>query len=230
VSSAEAGAANGARISARPAEVHIAPSRTGVHPLGLRPKRDALVFVPSAYDGQRPTPLVVVLHGAGGSADGAVPILREWAEQRGVILLAPSSIGSTWDALLDEFGPDVKSMDDALRRLFASYWIDPRRAAIGGFSDGASYALSLGVINGDLFTHILAFSPGYIDWGTRHGRPEIFISHGTDDRVLPIDRCSRRIVPALTRAGYAVNYREFNGPHTVPASVAVEAMSWFLAH
>ncbi len=31
-----------------------------------------------------------------------------------------------------------------------------------GFSDGASYALSLGVPNGDLFTHIVAFSPGFM--------------------------------------------------------------------
>ena len=31
-----------------------------------------------------------------------------------------------------------------------------------GFSDGASYALSLGAANGDLFTHIAAFSPGFM--------------------------------------------------------------------
>jgi phospholipase/carboxylesterase len=45
--------------------------------------------------------------------------------------------------------------------------------------------------------------------------------------VLPIDRCSRRIVPQLERARYEIRYREFDGPHTVPESVAREALEWF---
>ena len=59
------------------------------------------------------------------------------------------------------------------------------------------------------------------------GRPEIFISHGVADRVLPIDMCSRRIVPQLKRAGYAVDYREFAGGHVVPAELAVAAFDRF---
>jgi predicted esterase len=35
--------------------------------------------------------------------------------------------------------------------------------AVSGFSDGASYALSIGPANGDLFTHVMAFSPGFAD-------------------------------------------------------------------
>ncbi|MGZ4788523.1 MAG: hypothetical protein ACXVZX_08375 [Terriglobales bacterium] len=40
--------------------------------------------------------------------------------------------------------------------------MDPARIAIGGFSDGASYALTIGITNGRLFTHIVAFSPGFM--------------------------------------------------------------------
>jgi phospholipase/carboxylesterase len=46
--------------------------------------------------------------------------------------------------------------------------------------------------------------------------------------VLPIEACSRKIVPLAKRAGYRVWYREFNGPHTVPREIADEAMDWFL--
>jgi phospholipase/carboxylesterase len=113
-----------------------------------------------------------------------------------------------------------------LEETFRRCTIDPERLAIGGFSDGASYALSLGVANGDLFTHILAFSPGFISFSQRQGEPRIFISHGTEDPVLPIQRCSRRILPILQKAGYAVAYHEFNGGHTVPLSVVQEALSW----
>jgi predicted esterase len=99
--------------------------------------------------------------------------------------------------------------------------------AVAGFSDGASYALSLGVANGDLFTHIIAFSPGFLAPASRNGQPRIFVSHGVKDGVLPIDSCSRKIVPRLKHAGYEVRYREFDGPHTVPPEVAREALDWF---
>jgi phospholipase/carboxylesterase len=107
--------------------------------------------------------------------------------------------------------------------------VDARRVAAGGFSDGASYALSLGLTNGDLFTHVMAFSPGFMAPADHVGEPDCYVSHGTRDQVLPIDRCSRRIVPALERAGYEVRYREFDGPHTVPNDIAREAVGWFTA-
>jgi phospholipase/carboxylesterase len=56
--------------------------------------------------------------------------------------------------------------------------------------------------------------------------PAIYISHGTNDEVLPIDACSRRLAPALRRAGYEVRYREFRGGHTVPPKIAREAVEW----
>ncbi len=57
--------------------------------------------------------------------------------------------------------------------------------------------------------------------------PRFFVSPGTSDRVLPIVRCSRRIVPQLERAGYEVIYREFDGGHTVRPEVAPEAAGRF---
>lgn len=51
---------------------------------------------------------------------------------------------------------------------------------------------------------------------------------GVEDRVLPIDRCSRPLVRRLKGAGYAVDYREFDGPHTVPAEIAKGAFAWLL--
>ena len=58
-------------------------------------------------------------------------------------------------------------------------------------------ALSLGMGNGDLVSHVAAFSPGFAAPDAQVGRPGVFITHGVDDRVLPIDRCSRRLVPRL---------------------------------
>ena len=88
--------------------------------------------------------------------------------------------------------------------------------------------MSLGVINGELFDHILAFSPGFMAPTQTEDTPRIFISHGVHDEVLPIAPCSRRIVPALEKAGYDVEYREFDGGHVVPPDMLDRAVSRFL--
>jgi predicted esterase len=151
----------------------------------------------------------------------------------GLILLALASRGPTWDVIVGRgrYGLDVAAIDRALECTFSRYAVDPARIAVGGYSDGASYALSLGITNGDLFTHVLAFSPGFMVPAGRRGRgaPRIFVSHGTHDGWLPIDRCSRRIVPQLEHAGYEVRYREFEGGHVVPPEIGREATDWFTA-
>ena len=114
-----------------------------------------------------------------------------------------------------------------LAEVFQRLPVDLTRLAVGGFSDGASYAISLGLTNGDLFSHVLAFSPGFAAPARRRGRPRLFISHGTRDRVLPIDACSRRLVPELRQAGYQVRYREFQGGHAIPAAITRDAVAWF---
>jgi predicted esterase len=60
------------------------------------------------------------------------------------------------------------------------------------------------------------------------GQPRIFITHGVDDQVLPIERTSRRLQPRLREAGYDVVYEEFPGGHAVPVDHAQRALDWFI--
>lgn len=214
-------------LLARPRQVDTT-SPAGEQRLNLDAGRDGLIYVPPGYRRDRPAPLAVMLHGAGGNARQGLSLLRDFADSSDLILLAPESRGQTWDVIATNYGPDVTFIDRALEQTFDRYWIDARRVGFGGFSDGASYALSLGIINGDLSTHVMAFSPGFMAPTRRQGSPRLFISHGTRDRVLPIDGCSRRIVPQVRKAGYDVRYREFDGPHTIPAEISREAVDWFL--
>jgi phospholipase/carboxylesterase len=170
-------------------------------------------------------PLIVMLHGAGNRASRFLPRFESEADAAGIALLVPDARSSTWDAIRGQFGPDVAFLDRALERVFSRVAIDAQRIAIGGFSDGATYAISLGLINGDLFRRIVAFSPGFFVPGTPAGKPRCFISHGVNDDILPIDRCSRRIVSALRGRGYEVDFREFNGGHEVPAAILSEAFA-----
>jgi phospholipase/carboxylesterase len=224
-------AARRGRILARPGLLEGATQDTGVppglHPLDLDSARDGLCYVPAGYRAATPAPLVLLLHGAGGHARNGLAPLQPLADAAGLILLAPDSRRATWDVIQGGYGPDIAFIDAALAAIFARYAVDPVHLGIGGFSDGASYALSVGLTNGDLFSHILAFSPGFLAPAGQTGEPQIFISHGIHDSVLPIDRCSRRIVPRLRDAGYAVRYEEFDGPHTVPPDIARAAVQWF---
>jgi phospholipase/carboxylesterase len=197
-------------------------------PLDLGERRDGLLYVPRSHSNKHPSPLVLMLHGAGSHSGKGIEPFHRLADDAGLILVAPDSRGRTWDVLLGGFGPDVMFIDRALAAVFDRYAIDPKRIAVEGFSDGASYALALGITNGDLFTHVIAFSPGFSAPGRPRGLPDFFVSHGTQDEVLPINDTSREVVPMLERAGYDVTYREFEDGHAHPPEVEEAALEWFL--
>lgn len=219
--------AQDARLDARPAGAPSTPAVSGEHALGLGSARDGLLYVPRGYDSSRPAPLAVLLHGAGRDAGRMRPTFS-LADELGLVIVAPDSRGSTWDAIGGRTGPDVNFIDATLRSVFSHVRVDPRRMAMGGFSDGASYALGLGLANGDLFSHLIAFSPGYIPIPLRRGMPRVFISHGTRDAVLPISSTSRIVTPRLRADGYDVVYREFDGPHQLLPEIAREAFEWLV--
>lgn len=199
----------------------------GIHPLGLGDNsRDGWVFVPDqAANG--PVPLVVLMHGAGQSADewnAFIPMLR----QLGVAAIAIDSRKASWDYRYG-FGPDVHFIDVALQYTVDRLRVDPEKVALAGFSDGATYSLTLGLTNGDLFRKVIAFSPSGPVFLERRGTPPIFISHGTNDTVLPFADTRDYTVPTLTKKGYTVRFEQFTGGHTVPSDIASTAFAWWLA-
>lgn len=216
-------AAHQGRLNARPA---AAAESNGAK--GLRRLANGFVYVPDSYEPDRAAPLIVVLHGAGGGPESMLRLMRPHADRIGAIVIVPQAVGRTWDIIeRRSLGPDVQRINDLLAVVFAHYNVDPKRVCVSGFSDGASYALTLGIGNGDLFTHVIAFSPGFMSGRVQHGASRYFISHGTRDQVLPVDRCGRHVSAELKRAGFDVQYREFDGPHTVPDDIATAAIRWF---
>ena len=213
------------RLRSRPVRPTAAIGRGTVR-LGLGERRDGSLYVPSSYRPDTPATLVVVLHGAGGSGQSFLGTWRDVAERRGLIVLAPDSRASTWDLVLGGYGPDVEFIDRALAWVFERCTVDPSRVYVSGFSDGASYALSLGLINGDLFSKVVAFSPGFVVADQRRGKPAIFISHGLYDRVLPIDQTGRRLMTSLKQDRYTVTFREYLAGHRVPAEIRDAAFRW----
>lgn len=165
-----------------PATVAPEALRPGLHKLDIvRNGRDGLVYVPPNADTHgAAAPVVLFLHGAGDNANRFLRTLQPQADHMGVIFLIPESRYSTWDFIArGGFGPDLAFIDSALEWLFARCTVNTDKLAIGGFSDGASYALSVGLMNGNLFSHVLAFSPGFMQLvEVTDEKPVIFMSHG----------------------------------------------------
>lgn len=212
-----------ARPSATPPPLaHLAAP--GLYPVDVGLQRPALVHVPPTWRPGAPAVCAVLLHGSAGNPLQGLSLLEPHAGAAGVIVAAPPSTDYTWDRIVGGFGPDLVVIDTLLRWVFERHAVDPARLALGGFSDGASYALSLGLDHGELFPRLMALSPGFAAPVGPRGRPRIFIAHGSGDPVLPIDRCSRRMVALLRGAGYDVRYEEFQGGHEIPAEVARKAV------
>lgn len=215
-----------ARLTARENTRGATTLPPGEHALGVRQGRDAVVYIPRGVE--EPAPLFVFLHGAGGRARVSMSRLVRWADTYKFVALVPESRQPTWDAIRGEFGVDIEHIDRAMQLTFDKVRIDPRRIALGGHSDGASYALSLGRVNGDLFTALIGLSPGFIVDTPTAGRPPVMIIHGVEDSVLPISVTSRRIVPRLKSEGYAVTYEEFEGGHELTRANIGRSIQWWL--
>ena len=115
-------------------------------------------------------------------------------------------------------------LNQALDLCFQQVLINPAAVHIEGFSDGASYAIQIGRANGDLFSHVIGFSPGRLLHTTGIQRPKFYVSAGLQDEIIATST-SRSIAEQLSTT-YEVVYKEFTGGHTVPPDVAAEAVSW----
>jgi phospholipase/carboxylesterase len=213
------------RFTARPVRATEA-LEPGEHVLADNNGRRTLLYLPPSYQAGTPTPFLLMLHGARGNGDRTLEQERAAADEHGVILLSASSRQGTWDGIRNGFTYDFETLDGHLQTVFNRCSVDTDRMAVGGFSDGASYGISLGLINGDLFTHVIAHSPGFIIANNWHGRPKIYISHGTADTVLPFDRCGKVINERLEREGYNPRFDVFEGGHTASPELRSAALAW----
>jgi phospholipase/carboxylesterase len=225
---AQSGGGN-ARLNARPG-TPATVSPAGTYAITASNPNDGVLVIPTGVSPSASLPLIVALHGAGMGSGSARALLETQAQTRGFALLAPGARGLTWDVFSYKFSYDVTFIDATLAWVFAQCRIDPARVTVQGFSDGASYALGLGLANGDLFSRVVANSPGLVPRSDTPptGKPQFWFSHGKQDPILQIDGASRSIVPALRKNGYDVTFVEFDGGHEVPPAILQQSLDWAL--
>ncbi len=183
-----------------------------------------------------PAPLLVLLHGASGYPINFLQGMEPVADRLGLILLYPHSRGQTWDFILNVSmdqdpwrGRDSQLLDQSLADLFSRTAIDPHRVVLLGFSDGAGYALSLGVANPQLFSAVIALSPGIFVAPDRSDRRQrVFVAHGRSDHILSFANTSETIIRELRGEGVNLRFRPFAGDHQIDPAALTEGLEFAL--
>jgi len=222
------------KIKAKPI-TSILKATIGENRLNFGGDRDGILYIPNSYDSTKAMPLLVFLHGAGGSISNYKKIYND-AENFGTIVLLIDSRERTWDIIFNrvekkwgKFDSDAKFLERAMRYTFNHCLIDSKKIALAGFSDGASYALSLGVLNGELFTHIIAVAPGFVKhFDSFIKKPKIYITHGREDKMLSMSLSKKHIVPYLETKNYDITYVEHDKGHLLNAEIIGKFFDWFL--
>lgn len=148
--------------SAKVLAPQTAPQRPGQHKMSLLVdglERSFIVYLPAAYDGKTLLPVVMMLHGGGGSAK-ASKWETGWADKAdtaGFIAVFPNAAARNperrssfawnpqlWNDGSNRFYPDQKTVDDVhflevlIDTITESFAVDSHRVFVTGFSNGAS--------------------------------------------------------------------------------------------
>jgi predicted esterase len=174
----------------------------------LQPYR---IFVPTAYDGSKATPLLVALHGMGGDEnsmfDGYKETLKREAERVGFIVACPKGR----DSASMYRGSAEQDVMDVMKEVERDYRIDTKRVYLMGHSMGGYGTWSVAMAHPELFAALGPISGG----GDVNGMLKIksipeYVVHGDDDRTVNVSQ-SRRMVEAGKKAGININYVEVPG-------------------
>jgi polyhydroxybutyrate depolymerase len=153
-------------------------------------ERSYVLRVPDGYLSTGECPLVVVLHGGGGSADVIEETtgFTDLAEREGFIVVYPNGTGElpcrllTWNSGYIDVWASKHDIDDSgfvaalVERLSELYSIDRDRVFVTGISNGAMMAYRVAAEHSDIFAAVGAVA------GSIGGRP----AADADEWIIPV--------------------------------------------
>jgi predicted esterase len=196
----------------------------------LQPYR---LFVPASYDGGKPHPLILALHGMGGTENAYFDgyekgQFKTYAEQRGYLVACPKGRGPA-SMYAGDAATDVL---DVLAEVRRDWNIDPDCIYLTGHSMGAYGTWSLAMANPEVFAALAPVAGGGNPaWVGKIAHIPQLVVHGDADKTVPVER-SRAMVEAGKKAGAQIKYIEVpGGDHgSVAARTFQEVFDWFDAH
>jgi len=193
----------------------------------LQPYR---VFIPTQYDGTKPTPLVVALHGMGGDEnsmfDGYGEQLKVEAQRLGFLVACPKGR----DTASMYRGSAEQDVMDVLAEVRRDYKVDSSRIYLMGHSMGGYGTWSVAIAHPDVFAALGPISGG----GNAAAMEKIknlpeYVIHGDHDPTVNVNQ-SRTMVAAGKKVGAPIVYNEVpGGTHISVAQPAFAPMFDFFA-
>ena len=204
-----------------------------------------IVVEPDDFDPERPYPLVVLLHGFGASMRDLVG-LSPSIDRSGYLYIFPNApiemtigygmMGYAWTTIGPGSSPDEAARAEAMLEALIEevgqrYGVGEGRMVLGGFSQGGMMTYRYGMPNPELFAGLVVLSGGVNgqdelrDRLPAHRDQPIFISHGTEDGVIPVEE-ARRSLRFLKEEGYTPEYREYSIGHEIGQEVVQDLREW----
>src|SRR5262245_24804947 len=109
--------------------------------------REYRLVAPKTVDLTKAAPLVIAFHGMLIDSKDVMPQytkLNETAEKHGFIIAYPNAIGKSWGISPEKVKNDLVFFDALLKKLSATYKIDPDRVYVLGMSNGGYFAHLVG--------------------------------------------------------------------------------------
>ncbi len=191
------------------------------------------IYVPTYYDGSKPFPLIIALHGMGGDENSYFDqylqgAFKVEAEKRGYIVACPKGRQPASMYL----GAAERDVIDVLEEVRRAYRIDADRIYMTGHSMGGYGTWSVAMNHPEVFAALAPVAGG----GNPAGMSKIahipqLVVHGDDDKTVPVER-SRVMVDAAKKLSIEVKYLEIaGGDHvSVAARTFIDVYDFFDKH
>lgn len=200
----------------------------------------AVLLTPEQIDPDRRYPLFTVLHGAGRQDELLARTYRHEPERRQAFFLIPRSRGPTWDLIASAGRPDLDFLEYAYDLIYRRFPVDPLQQVLIGYSDGASYALSVGLCNATMFAALIGWAAGFVvlDPPTAERfreavpepKPRIYLEYGTHDELFDFQTVALPTRDRLLATGFDVTFSaDEGGRHWPSGSFHHEALDWYFS-
>lgn len=160
--------------------------------LGEHARRYRL-YVPATLDHTRPVPLVLALHGHGGTGRGMEQLtlgrFDRLADRDGAVIAYPDGIDHRWNDALDPSSvDDVAFLVALVEGIGAQHRIDRARVYVTGMSNGGFMSVRLACARPDVFAAFAPVAAGLRGPSCEPSRavPMLFVN-GTDDPLVTYD-------------------------------------------
>lgn len=157
-------------------------------------ERSYVVVVPDSYGSGRPLPMVMVVHGLGGTAEQILAYSRwpEFGRRDGFVVVAPQSASAqrSWDFATapDQPGSDSRFLVRLAEHADQDPCLAPDRQYLTGLSNGAAMTFAMACFAAhDFAAYGAVAGAGYQADRCDDAPPASFVYfHGTADRIVPI--------------------------------------------